>query len=71
MLLTHSHSLGNAREELLAQLSHAAVAVLGIAAGWSRWLELRSSGRGAQLAAWSWPLCLLLVGLVLLDYRES
>jgi putative copper resistance protein D len=72
LLLTHAHSMGDAREDLLASLSHAAIALLGIGAGWSRWLELRGAGgRLAAIAAWTWPLCLLLAGAVLLDYRES
>ncbi len=45
LLLTHSHSLGNIKEEVLAELSHAPLAILGVVAGWSRWLELRSAIR--------------------------
>ncbi len=72
VLLTHSHSLGSAHDEMLAELSHTPIALLGATAGWGRWLELRLPGRSA--ARWAgrvWPVCLLLVGLVLLDYRES
>ena len=36
LLLTHSHTLGNAKEELLIEYSHMPIAVLGVAAGWSR-----------------------------------
>ena len=45
LLLTHSHSLGNAKEELLVELSHIPLALFAIAAGWSRWLELQTSGQ--------------------------
>jgi putative copper resistance protein D len=72
LLLTHSHSLGNIKEEVLAELSHAPLAVLGIVAGWSRWLELRlpSGNKVRDRMAWLWPACLLLIGLLLLNYRE-
>jgi putative copper resistance protein D len=72
LLLTHSHSLGNIKEEVLAELSHAPIAVLGIVAGWSRWLELRlpSQNKMRDRLAWLWPACLVLIGLLLLNYRE-
>ncbi len=41
LLLTHSHGTSNVREETLAELSHTPMAVLGVMAGWSRWLEIR------------------------------
>jgi copper resistance protein D len=71
LLLTHSHSLNNPREELLAELSHISIAILGIAAGWSRWLELRLADGPRRALSWVWPVCLILVGAVLLNYRES
>ncbi len=72
LLLTHSHSLGNIKEEVLAELSHAPLAVLGVTAAWSRWLELRlPSGNRARLAlAGLWPICFVLIGAALLNYRE-
>ena len=72
LLLTHSHSLGNLKEEVLAELSHAPLAVLGIVAGWSRWLELRlpSENKVRDRMAWLWPTCLVLIGFLLLNYRE-
>ena len=71
LLLTHSHSLTNVREELLAELSHVPLAIFGIAAGWARWLELRLPGKDRQIPATVWPVCFSLVGVVLLLYRES
>ncbi|WP_051978648.1 copper resistance D family protein [Edaphobacter aggregans] len=72
LLLTHSHALGNIKEEMLTELSHTPVALLGAMAGWSRWLELRLPGkRDARIASYVWPVCLVLVGVVLLDYRET
>lgn len=72
LLLTHSHSLGNIKEEVLAELSHAPLAVLGIVAGWSRWLELRlpAENKTRDKMAWLWPTCFVLIGLLLLNYRE-
>jgi putative copper resistance protein D len=72
LLLTHSHALGNIKEEVLAELSHAPLAVLGIVAGWSRWLELRlpPEDKVRHKMAWLWPTCLVLIGLLLLNYRE-
>jgi putative copper resistance protein D len=72
LLLTHNHSIGNIKEELLAEMSHTPIALLGATAGWSRWLELRLPERKeSRLASYVWPVCLILVGLVLLNYRES
>jgi copper resistance protein D len=71
LLLTHAHSLGNIKEELLAELSHIPLAIFGIAAGWSRWLELRLPGPQQRVLAWIWPVCFVLIGGVLLNYREG
>lgn len=75
LLLAHNHSLGNVKEELLANMSHTAIAICAVFAGASRWLEVRiagrSTGRFGRAAAWVWPVCLVLIGLVLLDYREA
>jgi putative copper resistance protein D len=71
-LLTHQHALGNVKEEMFAEMSHTPIALLGVTAGWSRWLELRLPGqRDSKIASYLWPVCLALVGLVLLDYRET
>ena len=73
LLLTHSHNLGNIKEEALAELSHTFLAVFAILAGSSRWLEVRLSSEDPirRVTAWVWPLCLLLIGITLLDYREG
>jgi putative copper resistance protein D len=72
LLLTHSHSLGNIKEELLAELSHIPLAILAVTAGWSRWLELRlpSENRVRKAMARLWPVCILLIGALLLNYHE-
>jgi putative copper resistance protein D len=71
MLLTHSHALGNIKEELLAELSHVPLALLGVVAGWSRWLELRLAPADRRIPAAIWPACFVAIGFVLLNYREA
>jgi putative copper resistance protein D len=71
VLITHTHSLTNYKEELLAELSHIPIALLGIAAGWSRWLEIRLPEGPKRWLSWVWPVCFLAIGLCLLNYRES
>lgn len=74
-LLTHNHALGNVKEELLTEISHTTIAILAVFAGWSRWLEVRAPrevfGRVRRIVSAAWPACLILIGLVLLNYRES
>jgi putative copper resistance protein D len=77
-LLTHTHALGEGTDEVFAELSHTPIAILGAAAGWGRWLELRlddpaaeRASRPRQIAAWVWPVCLVLIGILLLNYRET
>lgn len=73
LLLTHMHGFGSdLKNEMLAGLSHSMIAVLGATAGWARWLQMRLPGRRtSRWAAWLWPVCFMLVGVVLLDYREA
>jgi len=70
LLLTHSHGSANVREEMLAELSHTPMAVLGVIAGWSRWLELRLPPEDRTIPSWIWPMCFVLIGAGLLNYRE-
>jgi len=79
LLLTHTHALGEGNGEVFAEISHTPIALLGAVAGCGRWLELRFDENfgsvrepgPSQIAAWIWPACLLLIGLLLLNYRES
>jgi len=73
VLLTHTHALSNVKEELLAELSHTPLAVCAVVAGWSRWLELRlpEANPKRKYLAWVWPVCFILIGLILMDYHES
>jgi putative copper resistance protein D len=72
VLLTHMHAVTNIKQEMLIELSHTPLAILGILAGWSRWLELRLPPENSvrKYLAWVWPVCFVLVGMVLLDYHE-
>jgi copper resistance protein D len=72
LLLTHNHSLADGKEEVLALMNHAALALFGVTAGWARWLELRLPREEGErrFAGYVWPVALMLVGMVLLDYRE-
>ena len=70
LLLTHSHMLTNVKEELLAEWSHVPMGILAVFAGWSRWLELRLPSKDRPIPAWTWPVCFVLIGAVLLNYRE-
>jgi putative copper resistance protein D len=79
--MLHSHSLGNVKEEFLAELSHIPLALLAVGAGWCRWLEIRlprdrtqavaTQVVATQVVAWLWPVCFVLIGTVLMLYRES
>ncbi|HXY06634.1 MAG TPA: CopD family protein [Terriglobales bacterium] len=71
LLVTHTHSLNNIKEELLAELSHIPLALLAILAGWSRWLQFRLPKRDQAVVSWIWPLCFALMGTILLNYREA
>ncbi len=71
LLLTHSHQIANVKDAELIELTHTPLALAGIASGWGRWLELRLPGRGGRIAGWVWPLCFVLVGVILLWYREA
>jgi len=70
LLLTHSHSLTNVQEEFLAELSHIPMALFAVFAGWARWLEIRLPAEDRAIPGWIWPVCFVLVGAFLLNYRE-
>jgi putative copper resistance protein D len=71
LLLTHTHPLGNIQEELLVELNHIPLGLLAVTAGWTRWLELRVAGPPRRVFSWIWPVCFVLIGVLLLNYRES
>jgi copper resistance protein D len=71
-LLTHSHGLANPKEEMLIEITHTPLALVGVAAGWARWLELRlDDGPARRIASLVWPIAFILAGLLLMFYREA
>ncbi len=70
-LLTHSHGLANPKEELLIEITHTPLALVGVAAGWARWLELRTEGGTRQIAGFVWPIAFVAAGQLLTFYREA
>ncbi|TCZ63999.1 copper resistance D family protein [Roseicella aquatilis] len=71
LLLLHTHAIGNLKDALLVELSHLPLAVLAVVGGCARFAELRGPAEISRLARWVWPLCLVLVGLLLIIYREA
>jgi putative copper resistance protein D len=72
LLLSHGHAAPDPKGALLVAISHDLVALLGLGAASSRWIELRLAGsRAGRAAGWAWPACLLAIGIVLLGYREA
>jgi copper resistance protein D len=70
-LLAHSHAISNVKDQLLIELTHLPMAVLGILAGWTRWLQVKAPEAEGRWAGWVWPVCFVLIGVLLLDYREA
>ncbi len=70
-LLTHYGHTGRA-EEVLIEISHTPIALLGVCVASARWLELRlPSGSAARLAGIAWPIAMITAGTFLLLYREA
>jgi copper resistance protein D len=70
LLFTHTHSLGNIKEELLAEASHSTIGIFAIVAAGARWLQLRLPRPPAFLGL-VWPVCFLVIGFMLTTYREA
>ena len=71
LLLMHSHALGNVKEELLIELTHLPIAMLGVIVGCAGWLEVEAPESDGRWAGWLWPGCFLLIGILLIGYREA
>ena len=72
LLLTHSHSVQAVKWAYLVELSHNAIGLLAVLVGLGRWLELRSPDAATRrTSGLLWPTCMILVGLVLVFYREG
>jgi putative copper resistance protein D len=70
VLLTHQHAIANVKENLLVELTHVPMGILAVFAGWARWLELRLPPENRKIPSWVWPVCFVLIGAGLLNYRE-
>jgi putative copper resistance protein D len=71
LLLAHTHAIANVKEALLVELSHLPLGVLAVAGGCARFAELRGPAEVSRLARWIWPACLVLIGVLLILYREA
>ena len=71
LLLTHSHASLNLKAEYLIEVTHAPLGILGMLVGWGRWLELRLPPGEGKIPGRIWAVCLMLVGLLLIFYREA
>lgn len=70
-LLTHYGHTGS-KEEVLTEISHIPIALLGVIAATARWLEIRLPESAAKsVAAIVWPVALIAAGSFLLLYRET
>ncbi len=70
-LLTHYGHTGS-KEEVLIEISHMPVALLGVIAAIARWLELRlPPSTLARSAALVWPSAFIAAGAFLMLYRET
>jgi copper resistance protein D len=70
-LLTHYGHTGR-KEEVLIEVSHTPVALLGVIVASARWLELRIAPTSvSRLAGLVWPVALIAAGAFLLLYRET
>lgn len=70
LLLTHSHALVDLKAEFLIDVTHIPLGFLGIVVGWGRWLEVRLPPADRRLPGWLWAVGMVLVGVLLLLYRE-
>jgi putative copper resistance protein D len=71
LLLAHTPAISNQKAALLVELSHLPLAVLAVVGGCARFVELRGPERLAQVARWVWPGALVLIGVLLIIYREA
>jgi len=71
LLLTHSHASLNLKSEYLIEVTHAPLGIVAMLVGWGRWLELRLPPGEGKIPGRIWALCLTLVGVLLIFYREA
>jgi len=68
ILLTHSHSISELKQEFLIQSTHVSMGVLGVLVGCGRWLEIRLPSPYDRVAGVLSILAMMVVGFILLFY---
>jgi len=68
LLLTHSHSIAELKQEFLIQSTHVSIGVLGVLVGCGRWLEIRLPAPYDRVAGVVSIGALMLVGFICLFY---
>ena len=71
LLLAHAHPLIRMREAYLMEVTHLPLGLLAVLIGWTRWLELRLPASDRRIAAKIWPPALVVIGVLLIFYREG
>ncbi len=71
LLFAHSHPVIDIKDQLLVEMTHEPMALVGVTVASARWLQIRADGRVARVAGWVWPVGLLVISLILLLYRET
>jgi copper resistance protein D len=71
LLLGHPHAGFQPKEAFLIQITHSVIGMLAVAMACGRWLELRLTPPAGRLAGFVFVWAMLLVGLILLFYRET
>ncbi|HKA28294.1 MAG TPA: CopD family protein [Candidatus Binatia bacterium] len=70
LLLTHSHSAFEVKSDYLVEISHTGMGLLALLVAGGRLLELRLAPGGGRLAGVGSLVAMLLIGAILLFYRE-
>ena len=71
LLIGHMHAGFQLKEEFLIQMTHNAIGLLAVIMACGRWLELRLTPPAGRLVGAVFMSALLVVGLLLLFYRET
>jgi putative copper resistance protein D len=71
LLLGHAHESLQPKEEFLIQITHNVIGLLAVIMASGRWLELRLTPPAGRLAGVISLSAFLLIGLILLFYRET
>ena len=70
LLLSHAHEVNNAKSAFFMELTHLPMGLVVLVVGWARWLELRLPHIDGHRAGRFWEPALVVLGVLLLVYRE-